>query len=163
MVVTLGMFVTGCGRISFDPVAIDAPRPPTSQADCPPGYTFMVSSCYVYEGSITTDWLGAERNCEAVGAHLVVVDDVAEAGIVDGVPPGTVFNHWYGASDRVTPGVFLTVTDVPLVPSFDAGEPMAGLHCLELLDSRNLKSADCGLLDNYVCELDGLSVADGNF
>ena len=165
--------LAGCGRLDFDPAALSAidagpdarvfPLPPTSQADCPPNYTFELASCYFYEANLSVDWLTAERNCEAVGAHLVVVTDAPEAMKVDMLPPGNIVDHWYGGSDRITDGTFITVTGEPLVPAFDPGEPMSGKHCLQLLDNTNINTAQCTDTNNYVCELDGRPPIEANF
>ncbi|MFN0252297.1 MAG: C-type lectin domain-containing protein [Kofleriaceae bacterium] len=76
----------GCGRFGFESITSDAsitdaradgpviPPPPTSQNDCPVGYTFMGTSCYLFVSDVLP-WLDAEQACEGRGVHLVVVDD----------------------------------------------------------------------------------------
>lgn len=66
---------------------------------------------------------------------------------------------WIGISDRVTEGVYLSVTGgaAPLLP-WAAGEPNGGeLHDCVFFNRNNGLIADdtCGQNDDAVCELDG--------
>lgn len=160
----------GCGRVDFDLLAdatrrdavVDARKYFVDGGECPPGYSFVGTGCY--RNVLNVDelaWLDAEAACEAdvAGAHLVVIDDSAEAVVVDSMVPGSILDHWIGASDRRNEGVFLTVHNQPLgFATFDVGEPGGGMseNCLLFNDNQTLHDGDCALLDDYVCEYDGI-------
>ena len=92
-----------------------------------------------------------------------MIDDAAEAALVDGLVPTNIADHFIGASDLATEGTFLTVLDQPLsYTMFAAGEPEGGTgdNCLIMDSSRELHDTDCtsnGNGDDYVCEYDGIA------
>ncbi len=130
---------------------------------CPAGYTFLApGGCYrtVLSGPGST-WLASELACEAdgPGSHLVVLDSVPEAMAIDGFAPGTIVDHWVGASDRVNEAAFPSVTNGPFgFTGFASGEPDGGTaeNCLLFDDAVELSTTDCDTDDDYVCEYDGI-------
>jgi hypothetical protein len=161
----------GCGRISFDALvdggggardaAPDARKFFIDGGECPPGYTFDTLGCYRAYNDVNAPktWFEAEADCEAdaFGAHLVVIDSVAEAGVVDRQQPGTIIDHWIGMTDLVTEDAFLNVDNRPSTYlMWDAGEPVANDDCVLFQDDQTLRMKDCTVGDDYVCEYDGI-------
>lgn len=137
---------------------------------CPAGYTFTGGSCYRFvAGALgTANWLEAEALCEAdaVGAHLLVVDSMFEAQLIDGFVPTAILDHYVGASDLAIEGVYLSVTNIPLAYSvFAAGEPNGGTaqNCLRMNDEIMFSDVDCAPGDDYVCEYDGITAVPAAF
>jgi hypothetical protein len=168
-----------CGRIHFsqssadggvgiadtarvDTARVDAPRLSLDAGECPAGYLVAGASCYrpVIDAMPQPTWLEAETLCEAdaVGAHLVVIDDATEAQVVDAL--ANIVDHYIGASDLVNEGTFVTVTGQALGYSvWLAGEPNGGTveNCLVFdSDVRRLSDLICTDTDDYVCEYDGI-------
>ena len=124
--------------------------------ECPPGYTFEGSSCYRYVNTPLA-WFDAEKACEAdaVGAHLVVVTDLAEALVLDGPQ---VASFWTGSTDRVTEGNYLNVTGGPTTFfAWSSGEPDgANQNCLDLDGTQKTGDRLCDTQLDYACEYDGV-------
>ena len=132
----------------------DAKKPDAAKPDalsCPTGYTKTSTGC---RKTVTAaaDWLTAEKDCEndSPGAHLVVVDNATENGALPN-------NVWIGLSERVTAGVFLTVTGMPQgYTAYAPGEPIAGgAQCIEKR-SDGWHDDNCYEQKSYVCEHDGV-------
>jgi hypothetical protein len=130
--------------------------------ECPPGYVFDTLGCYrAVVGSLVT-WTDAEAACEAdaAGAHLVVIDNAAEAPIVDRQVPGTIVSHFIGVTDIVAEGTFVTVTNKPIgYAKWAPNEPSGGRaqNCVLFFDDQTLATKDCAAPDDFVCEYDGIS------
>lgn len=178
----LGLLVVvlaaGCGRLHFDlwgdgsgapdvPVdaqlAVDAPVLALDAGECPPTYTRMGSSCYRYSAVPAPQWLDGELACEAdgVGAHLVTIDDAAEAAML-----ATAFNtndFWIGVTDLVEEGVYRNVTG-ELAPylNWRVGEPSSS-DCAQLDEIAEFHISPCDTSDEYVCEYDGRPAAAGAY
>ena len=162
------MPVLACGRIHFDAGPTDASDAPSTDAprftldagQCPPSYTFLGTSCYRMLTTQDADWLANEALCEAdaVGAHLVVVDDVADVMVIASFIP--VIDEWVGISDRISQGNFRTVTGV--VPPYLMWEPnqpntMPGYDCVYLTNALGQLGTDtCDRIDDLLCEYDGV-------
>lgn len=163
----------GCGRVAFDARQDGAPSPPIDGApdarkyfvdggECPPGYTFDTAGCYRAVLMPTSlGWVDAEAACEqdAFGSHLVVIDNAAEAAVVDRQVPGTILSHWIGFSDRVTEGTFLTVQNQPIgYANWATAQPSGGTaaNCVLFFDDTTLSTQDCAVGDDFVCEYDGI-------
>ena len=132
----------------------DAKKPDAAKPDalsCPTGYTKTSTGC---RKTVTAaaDWLTAEKDCEndSPGAHLVVVDNATENGALPN-------NVWIGLSERVTAGVFLTVTGMPQgYTAYAPGEPIVGgAQCIEKR-SDGWHDDNCYEQKSYVCEHDGV-------
>jgi hypothetical protein len=152
--VMLALAAAGCGRVWFDPL---------DGGECPTGYVAAGTSCYrpVLNTSPEPTWLEGELLCEAdgVGAHLVVIDDAAEAGVVGLLVPETVFDHAIGVTDLAAEGEFRTVTDLPLAYlAWGDGEPDGGTaqNCVAFQNDLSIHDADCAGPDDIVCEYDGI-------
>jgi hypothetical protein len=162
-VIVVLLVCVGCGRIAFDPLTFDslADAPVTDAVDCPASYTFSGASCYrLVAGAGALAWLGAEQACEAdgSGAHLVVLDDLAEVQVVRQFVPTTIVDHWIGTTDFVTEGVYLGVTNQPaqyLV--WGPTEPDGSADCVRLSANNQLTDDDCLNDDDFVCEYDGVA------
>ena len=159
-VVATAMVLVGCGRIGFDPplLSLDA-------GQCPPGYTRHGTRCY----RITlapAEWLAAELACEAdaVGAHLVVIDQAAEADVVDDAFDRDV---WLGATDRVIEGDYREVTGRSMRwNDWDTGEPGGGTEdCASIasIAAPDLIDLPCTDTLAYVCEFDGEPVQPSTY
>lgn len=127
----------------------DAPVKPDT-FKCPSGYTLKsAGSCHKHVTN-NADWLSAEKSCEQDGAHLVVVNNSQENSSLPN-------NVWIGISERVTAGVYLTVTGI--VQPFTAyapGEPVAGGgQCIEARPD-GWHDDGCQEAKDYVCEYDGV-------
>jgi hypothetical protein len=160
--------LAGCGRFAFDPFeragdAQASDAPPLTAGDCPPSYMFVGGGCYRVAIGGATDWLANEQACEAdaVGAHLVVIDDIAEAQTLRSITPDTNVDVWAGATDLVVEGTWRTVTSrTPAFLTWDPGEPDNNTqeNCL-YFNTRvvNLSSGDCTNGDDFICEFDGVA------
>jgi hypothetical protein len=145
------------------PVAPDGPATPDGPVTpdalpCPIGYTQGPTGCH-RAVSATADWLTAEKNCEqdGVGAHLVVVDNAAENSALPD-------NVWIGLSERVTAGVFLTVTGQPQgFTAYAPGEPVSGgAACVESRPD-GWHDDNCYEQKKYVCEFDGVPASSSAY
>jgi hypothetical protein len=149
--------LTGCGRIDFEP--IDDP----GVAGCPAGYTDAAPGCYrvVANPPVEPVWIDAEAACEAdgPGAHLVVVGDLAEAQRIWTLIPAGLDDHYIGASDRVSEGVYLTVTNQAMTfLTWGTSEPDGGFEdCMSLTSAQQVLDTDCDNPNDYVCEYDGIA------
>jgi hypothetical protein len=152
--------VAACGRIGFDPEVPPAGGDAGGDAAplvCPQRYAKLGEGCYRIVNSTSAElpFTEAEQDCEAdvVGAHLAVVDDVAEqqrlfneAG-VSGIRIGIV--------DRLVEGDYVTVTGFTAFVTFAQGEPTGDTDdCLDLRVD-GMHDADCANMDDYICEFDG--------
>lgn len=160
------VLLAGCGRIAFD-VAVDADAATSNASDaalvCPQGYTDTAPGCYraVADPPVEPTWLEAESLCEAdgAGAHLAVVSDEAEAERIWALLPDGIDDAFIGATDLVTEGTYLSVTNeaftyVPWV----AGDPDGEVEdCLSLDQSNQILDAHCTDINDYICEYDGIS------
>jgi hypothetical protein len=140
-----------------------------SSGDCPAAYfpAGDSGSCYrvVFEPA---SWTQAEAECEASGAHLVVlgeaVADVDEHFLVHDL--SSVEPTWLGLSDRAEDGSFRWVTGTPLDLGGDRcfwadGEPShaGAAGCVEqrAVACGDWYEVSCDALRIYVCEYDGLA------
>jgi hypothetical protein len=160
------MLASACGRIAFDPrvaqgdapagtidapkLAVDAPLLDLDAGQCPGGYAPLAGSCYRIGPA--AGWLPDELSCEAdaVGAHLVVVDNDSERQAVLGLISART---WIGTSKRS--GGYRTVTN-DASPYLDLGvqtEPSE--DCLSMHTDGLMYLHTCGDMNAYVCEFDG--------
>jgi lectin-like protein len=137
----------GCGRVNFET---------NEDAGCPTGYTPAGSSCYRLDSTLDTDWLSAEHACEndALGAHLVAIEDAAELQTVDLLT--TVQDAWIGTSDRIVPETYLTVTGSPAYVAWASGQPddAGGPEYCVMLAGETMHDDDCPTINDFVCEFD---------
>ena len=133
--------------------AVDPDLPPDVPVPaCLPGYAgagVLDKGCYRFVTD-TRKWLEAESACEAdgAGAHLVVIDDLAEYQAILEEMDGLEDEAWVGGSDRRTEGTFLTVTGGPLLQLWQPGAPSEG---------GNAQAEDCGIIENHERALQGLN------
>jgi len=170
-VVLLGF--CACGRIAFEPsgatrdavdaprLLVDAPRFSFDAGQCPPGYSFVGTSCYRAAAmTATSDWLSDELACEAnaVGAHLVVIVDNAELDTVRTLI--STEPTWIGTSKRS--GGYKAVTGVsPYLALGVQTEPSE--DCLSLHFDSKMYLHTCGDKSAYVCEYDGVSADPSSY
>lgn len=112
-------------------------------------------------------WVVAERDCEADGAHLVVIDDAAEQTYLTSLAQQTTTDNgstnelvWLGLTDQTVEGTFEWVTGQPLsVSHWSSGEPnnsFGGIEdCAEIRGSGDWNDDHCSARLAYVCECDG--------
>lgn len=170
--------VPACGRIWFsstgvgadadstglaDGSTVDAPMYALDAGECPPGYTARGTSCYRLV-TAPASWLVAEKACEAdaVGAHLVVIDDGVEATLIDDNFAGDV---WVGTSDRVDEGAYLVVTGGPAPwVDWDGGDPDGDDEDCWFLDSTTeIADRQCVEPNRYLCEFDGVAAQPSTY
>jgi hypothetical protein len=128
-----------------------------------------LQSKYYYENK-NVEWNAAEADCEARGAHLVVVGGEAER-IAIGNAPGTG-TFWIGLTDRATEGTYLWVTDEDTgtypgttMPPWDIGQPVAGTSAnVTLQQSSGYWQVTGGTIQReYLCECDGYVANPANY
>jgi hypothetical protein len=111
-----------------------------------------------FASAITQPWQAASNDCDATGAHLVVIDDSAENLYVEALS-GNIF--WIGMNDLVTEGTFVWVTgalvDAGGFTSWRGGQPNnenGTQHCGEMDPNSSVTWNDfvCGVAQRYVCE-----------
>jgi hypothetical protein len=149
------------GELVFPDARPDAmPGAPDAVPDampllCPPGYNNSLDGHRYRAG--TGSWYDGEMSCEAEGTHLVVIDSLLEAGLVDIMTQGQV---WIGMSDHRDEGVFKWVTDGSLVLiGWRSGEPNDGNgdeDCGTFAPGLDFgfNDGDCETNLAYVCECD---------
>jgi hypothetical protein len=141
------ILLAGCGRIAFDEATTVA---------CPSNYIDATDGCYrVVVDPFRASWLDAEQACEADGGHLVVVDSQAELDQIIQIIAG-VDDLWIGASARRVTLQYVAVTDRPFFFAWDAIEPNATGACVEI-DGGVMDDHDCGTVNDYICEIDGVT------
>lgn len=150
---------TGCGRIGFAE-RVEEP------IECPATYVTVGAGCYrVVENSGEFDWAINEANCEADGptAHLMVIDDAAEARLVlDLLATKSIVDAAVGFSDRVVEGEYRAVTGGLAFVEFASNEPDGG----DLADcggvdaggsaggAVGMEDIECDSANDYICEVD---------
>jgi len=125
--------------------------PPDTGSGCPSGYSMnVVGTCYRPVTSPTADWQSAERDCESDGAHIVVIDDATEDGLIPD-------RSWIGYTETVTADAWLWVTGsgASSYDGFASGEPRAGGAACAVQRSDGWHDDNCYELKAYVCEFDG--------
>jgi hypothetical protein len=159
--------LTGCGRIDFHSVPVDAAAdavpdaaPDAGPEPCAATYTTMIGQSYYRFTATGTSWDIAERACEADGrgSHLVVFDDSLEMNMVEAMVSGVVL--WIGITDRVTDDSFLAVIGgrPQFLPAWQIPDPsFPGPGCVQFdPSSRLIHDQDCATQVAYVCECDGI-------
>lgn len=122
------------------------------------------------QGAIRQNWVDAERDCEADGGHLIVIDDDVENAWLAQVASLSLTNQksshqlaWLGLGDHAKEGEFSWVTGVPLsLSSWFGGEPNSlnkAEDCGEMRASGLWNDDRCNAELAYVCECDGLPSA----
>ncbi len=164
--------LAGCGRIGFDPqggAARDSGASDSGSVDvalsldaiqCPPTYGTFATGCYRVMTVGNAGWGDSETSCatDGVGSHLAVPSDAADLAVLQTDVLGSVTNAWIGVSDRITPGVHLTVTGLPAFESWDPGQPTGGTQrCADLGSMNLMKDSPCNNLNDYICEYDGVA------
>ena len=147
-----------CGRIAFDP------RSDANEGPCPLGYTSVGERCFRVErdDDLTPTWHEFELKCEAdaVGAHLIVIDDASELADLTAHMIGINVNDAaLGCSYRNMQ--WLNIFGFPAFVDWRVGEP-GGIGCcaIDASSGQMWSAGNAGGLDvaglDYVCEYDGL-------
>jgi hypothetical protein len=173
-VVLLVVCFAAC-RIGFDPIdgddiVGDAPGGQTDGASqdtgggtdgamvsCPANYTTLLgafndSRYRVVDNS--SDWDSAQAACEADGHHLAIPDDASERNALYNALIAQ--NIWVGVTDRITEGVYRSVTGgtVTYLP-WGLGEPDPE-DCIYIEGLTTMfRTQDCTSGRRYICECDG--------
>lgn len=166
-----------CGRLGYDPVALDAPpaevdaldAPIDAAGTCPAGYTPLDGSCYRFS-PVARTWTAAEADCEAdgPGSHLVTVTRLEEHNLLHDLGlQGGATHVWIGYTDRRAEGVFRWVSFGGIDPEIDqcllgpAFPNSAAVNCVRQLSETGIcidwDVVDCDQAEAYVCEHDGYS------
>jgi hypothetical protein len=165
--------VTGCGRIDFPTLPIDAAidavpdAPPDTIDPCAATYTVMIGQSYYRFSATGAGWDVAEHACEADGrgSHLVVFDNTVERNMVEDVVKSTVI--WVGITDRANPDIrFLDVMGVePTFLPWQSMDPaFPGPGCVQFdPSSRLIHDQDCSTQVAYVCECDGIAALPSSY
>lgn len=101
-------------------------------------------------------WQEAKADCEAIGAHLLVIGDATENTEMDGALTAP---HWIGYTDAVTEGTFRWVNGAPSTYNSWPGSTAPAeddLDCAVLQDGGAWASVDCGETHLSACECDPL-------
>lgn len=136
---------------------------------CWDAYTTVVEGLTSHYKVVTAGqpWPVAERDCEADGAHLVIVDDATEETYLTSLAKQNTTDNgstnelvWLGLSDQTVEGTFEWVTGLPLTLShWSGGEPnnsFGGIEdCVEIRGSGDWNDDHCSAHLAYVCECDG--------
>ncbi|XP_070759967.1 perlucin-like protein [Enoplosus armatus] len=131
---------------------------------CREGWVSYQRSCYLLS-TTTATWNKAEEQCQAHGAHLVVLNNVEELDYISEVVV-IKYNYWIGLVERENEGHWSWVdgTDFNSTHTFwDEGQPddwdyrENGEDCGQLHGSERRKrklwnDADCNLSYRYICE-----------
>lgn len=116
-------------------------------------------------------WIDAARDCEADGAHLIVIDDAAEndwlSTIAETVITDEMSSHqllWLGLGDSRSEGTFRWVAEREgdLMP-WAADEPNSlygDEDCVEIRAGGEWNDDRCDAELAYVCECDGIASAN---
>lgn len=167
--------LAACGRVGFGALpdgGIDAPPDaPLDAYVCAPPYSVVSGGCYrVNTGTAT--WLAAEQQCEAEGAHLIIVNDIPEHFVLHTMlGDASAVASWVGYTDRVTEGSFQWVAPGGLDPAistcFLGGIPNpAGADCVTQDGPNNCPDwniIDCMAARPYVCEHDASLAVPGTY
>lgn len=144
-----------------------------SSPACWQSYPLVVdgSSSRYKDVSTGAIWVDAERDCEADGGHLIVIDDpvendwlqtIAELAVTDDASTHQLV--WLGLGDSAIESEFVWVTGAALSsPRWASSEPNDlndSEDCAELRASGDWNDDRCNAKLRYVCECDGLPSAD---
>lgn len=122
------------------------------------------------QGASRQIWVVAERDCEAEGGHLVVIDDEAENEWMAQFAAQSLTNEgsshqlaWIGLGDHAKEGEFRWVTGVPVtLTSWFSSEPNSlydSEDCGEMRATGKWNDDRCNAQLAYVCECDGVATA----
>jgi hypothetical protein len=145
----------GCEN-SYHPICECDPAyrpPPTPACRTMTASSFEMSGRRVFRGPAAT-WAAAKAACEAIGAHLLVIGDLAENGEMDGQLAGA---HWLGYTDAATESTFVWVNGAPTVFKGWPGGTVPlddTLDCAVLQDGGAWADLDCATTNPYACECD---------
>ena len=154
-VFALAFVIAGaCGRLGFDRISgSDAVA-----IVCPPAYSPAASSASCYRVVLApADWISAEQSCEAdtIGAHLAYAAKADERTELRSLVT-TSNTQWVGVTERITAGIFLTVTGAPaMYLPWSAGAPGAG-PCVHDF-SAGWQTTVCTTKLPYVCQYDAVA------
>lgn len=135
--------------------------PGSVQNCCPLRWRYFQSNCYFFSTNTLT-WDLSVKNCSDLGAHLVVINTVAEQEFLfNAKPRGREF--YIGLTDQVVEGRWKWVDGTPFNKSlsfWDEGEPnnLATVEdCVTIRDSsnsrKNWNDVPCFLNMFRICEM----------
>ncbi|XP_066275444.1 fibrillin-2-like [Branchiostoma lanceolatum] len=132
----------------------------TCTVSCPTGFELWTGDCYYYS-SRRKNFRGAESDCDARGARLVVVPNSAthQYLVTKAKANGNSGNIWIGLSDIIREGSFIWSNGVPL-GSFHPwiGRNNARADCVQMKRSRSgyrWRVRVCRAKFNYFCQKAG--------
>ncbi|HWO19659.1 MAG TPA: C-type lectin domain-containing protein [Kofleriaceae bacterium] len=129
--------------------------PPTPTCRSLTANSFERSGRRVFRGPAAT-WADANAACKAMGAHLVVIGDVAKNDEMAQVLTGA---NWIGYTDAVTEGQFAWVNESPATYNRWPGGTVPandGEDCAVIQDDGAWADVDCATTNAYACECDPL-------
>ena len=129
--------------------------PPTPACRGMTANSFENSGRRVFRGPSAT-WADAKAACAAMGAHLLVIDDLAKNAEMDQDLSGA---YWIGYTDAVTEGQFVWVNGSPATfHRFPGGTVPVddGDDCTVLQDGGAWDDNGCDSTFPYACECDPL-------
>jgi len=93
-------------------------------AQCAPTYNPATGHWYdLVSSGADGSWLSAETNANAIGGHLVTINDAAEEAWLRAIF-GTRTRYWIGFNDAVAEGTWVWVSGEPVTyTNWDTGEP----------------------------------------
>ncbi|XP_053149425.1 C-type lectin domain family 4 member G-like [Hemicordylus capensis] len=124
-------------------------------SSCPDNWWPFGKSCYFFSTS-RKPWMSAKQFCENEGAHLVIINSMAEHNVLTGqLSRDQVF--WIGLSDIVNEGKWYWIDGTPMTFSLWApGEPNnvghGGEDCATLRFNGKWNDATCSSNEFWICE-----------
>ncbi|XP_029999969.1 C-type lectin domain family 4 member E-like [Sphaeramia orbicularis] len=147
---------------SVQPVYLEALTPVRDR--CREGWSSFQNSCYLLSNAVLT-WKQAETQCQTLGGHLLVLNDVHELDYISRIID-IRYSFWIGLVERQHEGHWSWVdgTDFSSTPTFwdegqpdnwdyrENGEDCGQLHGSEKRKRKMWNDADCFLQYRYICE-----------
>nr|XP_054754155.1 macrophage mannose receptor 1-like [Lytechinus pictus]XP_054754156.1 macrophage mannose receptor 1-like [Lytechinus pictus] len=135
---------------------------------CPEDWVRHGFSCYYFRSCDVT-WDDGERECLALGGHLVSIDTRAEQTFVENLVAGEKGPFWIGLNDKYREGQWF-FTDMrrlrpELGPLWSANEPNnhGDEDCVMFPHGNDKKwnDAKCDLKYSFICEIEHFGCPDG--
>ncbi|XP_030836382.1 macrophage mannose receptor 1-like [Strongylocentrotus purpuratus] len=140
----------------------------TAYVTCPDDWTRHGFSCYYFRSCDVT-WDDGERECLALGGHLVSIDTRAEMAFVENLVAGEKGPFWIGLNDKYREGQWF-FTDMrrlrpELGPLWGAHEPNnnGDEDCVMFPHGADKKwnDAKCDSKYSFICEIEKFGCPDG--
>ncbi|XP_071504222.1 C-type mannose receptor 2-like [Diadema antillarum] len=140
----------------------------TAYVACPDGWTQRGFSCY-YQRACDVTWDDAERECLALGAHLISIDSRAEFNFMKNFAERESAPYWIGLNDKHHEGQWFFTDMRRLRPELNtlwsSGEPnnKGDEDCVVWPYGSDEKwnDAECSQKHSFICEIEHFGCPDG--